>query len=253
MSHAAQLLRSPACRRRRAADRDHPNTLAGSATSSTTHHLSWPRAAAERLLGLAGRLRHRVRARTLELQEGELADQVADDIEVHGPATRAGHVESLRQRGEHASETRGISSSTGPLQNWATVFQVLTAFGAPGAVAEDLRTVFHGAGLNGLAYISGSCELNRASCCTLTPRRAVSFVSYSPIRIAGNPPNQPRALVIDDEPDICELLTPRWAAWISHRSAASDVRGARKKRRSPLDICLTDMRLPDGDGLELVE
>ena len=66
--------------------------------------------------------------------------------------------------------------------------------------------------------------------------------------------SQPRALVIDDEPDICELLTMTLGRMDIRAEAAADVRGAKRLLTSQaFDICLTDMRLPDGDGLELVE
>jgi len=66
--------------------------------------------------------------------------------------------------------------------------------------------------------------------------------------------NQPLALVIDDEPDICELLTLTLGRMNVQSKSAVDVASAKallKKHR--FDICLTDMRLPDGDGLELVD
>jgi two-component system response regulator PilR (NtrC family) len=64
---------------------------------------------------------------------------------------------------------------------------------------------------------------------------------------------QPLALVIDDEPDICELLSLTLGRMEIRTETAEDVAGAKAllgKQR--FDICLTDMRLPDGDGLELV-
>lgn len=64
----------------------------------------------------------------------------------------------------------------------------------------------------------------------------------------------PLALVIDDEPDIRELLTLTLGRMDIDTETAADVSGAKellKERR--FDLCLTDMRLPDGDGLELVE
>lgn len=65
---------------------------------------------------------------------------------------------------------------------------------------------------------------------------------------------KPHALVIDDEPDICELL----ALTLGRMGIDTDVAGDVKEAKSRLgsrrfDVCLTDMRLPDGDGLELVE
>jgi len=66
--------------------------------------------------------------------------------------------------------------------------------------------------------------------------------------------NQPLALVVDDEPDICELLTLTLGRMDIRTESAADVSSAKKllgKQR--FDFCLTDMRLPDGDGLELVD
>jgi len=65
---------------------------------------------------------------------------------------------------------------------------------------------------------------------------------------------QPLALVIDDEPDICELLTLTLGRMDIRTETAADVAGAKALLgSSQFDLCLTDMRLPDGDGLELVE
>ena len=65
--------------------------------------------------------------------------------------------------------------------------------------------------------------------------------------------NQPLALVIDDEPDICELLTMTLGRMQIKTDTAADVSSAKSLLESKrYDICLTDMRLPDGDGLELV-
>jgi two-component system response regulator PilR (NtrC family) len=65
--------------------------------------------------------------------------------------------------------------------------------------------------------------------------------------------NQPLALVIDDEPDICELLTLTLGRMDIRTATAMDVAGAKALLgEQDFDICLTDMRLPDGDGLDLV-
>jgi two-component system response regulator PilR (NtrC family) len=65
---------------------------------------------------------------------------------------------------------------------------------------------------------------------------------------------QPLALVIDDEPDICELLKLTLGRMDVGAETAMDVAGAKRLLGAHhFDICLTDMRLPDGDGLELVE
>jgi len=66
--------------------------------------------------------------------------------------------------------------------------------------------------------------------------------------------DRPQALVIDDEPDICELLKMTLGRMDIETETAADVSTAKALLGSrQFDICLTDMRLPDGDGLELVE
>jgi len=65
--------------------------------------------------------------------------------------------------------------------------------------------------------------------------------------------NKPLALVVDDEPDIRELLKLTLERMDVDTVVAADVASGRKELNSRrFDICLTDMRLPDGDGLELV-
>jgi two-component system response regulator PilR (NtrC family) len=64
----------------------------------------------------------------------------------------------------------------------------------------------------------------------------------------------PTALVVDDEPDICELLALTLGRMDIATRTCPDVTSAKKILASEeLDLCLTDMRLPDGDGLELVQ
>ncbi len=61
------------------------------------------------------------------------------------------------------------------------------------------------------------------------------------------------ALIIDDEPDICELLALTLARMDIASEAAADIGTAKALLgKKQFDLCLTDMRLPDGDGLELV-
>lgn len=61
------------------------------------------------------------------------------------------------------------------------------------------------------------------------------------------------ALIIDDEPDICELLTLTLARMDIASETAADIGTAKALLgKQQFDLCLTDMRLPDGDGLELV-
>lgn len=65
---------------------------------------------------------------------------------------------------------------------------------------------------------------------------------------------RPLALVVDDEPDICELLAMTLDRMSVEAQTCGDVTSARELlQANSYDLCLTDMRLPDGDGLELVE
>jgi two-component system response regulator PilR (NtrC family) len=66
--------------------------------------------------------------------------------------------------------------------------------------------------------------------------------------------SQPVVLVVDDEPDLVELVTLTLARMNLAAQSAGDVAGAKKLLKSQhFDLCLTDMRLPDGDGLDLLE
>lgn len=61
-------------------------------------------------------------------------------------------------------------------------------------------------------------------------------------------------LLVDDEPDILQLLEIALARMNLNTLSAATVSEAIKLiDTSDLDLCLTDMRLPDGNGLQLVE
>jgi two-component system response regulator PilR (NtrC family) len=63
-----------------------------------------------------------------------------------------------------------------------------------------------------------------------------------------------RALVVDDEPDIRELLAITLGRMGIEVATAGDIGSAVKNLGGEkYDLVLTDMRLPDGDGLDLVE
>ncbi|MEM7217901.1 MAG: sigma-54 dependent transcriptional regulator [Pseudomonadota bacterium] len=64
----------------------------------------------------------------------------------------------------------------------------------------------------------------------------------------------PTALIIDDEPDIRELLEITLGRMGLDTVAAADVAGAKAAlAKQPFELCLTDMNLPDGTGLEIVD
>jgi two-component system response regulator PilR (NtrC family) len=61
---------------------------------------------------------------------------------------------------------------------------------------------------------------------------------------------QPRVLVIDDEEDIRELLDMTLARMGLLADCAGTVAEAKQLlKKERYNLCLTDMRLPDGEGL----
>src|SRR5271157_4781869 len=61
-------------------------------------------------------------------------------------------------------------------------------------------------------------------------------------------------LVVDDEPDICELLSITLQRMdLGPRTANTVAEAQRLLKTERFDLCLTDMQLPDGDGLDLVK
>jgi two-component system, NtrC family, response regulator PilR len=65
---------------------------------------------------------------------------------------------------------------------------------------------------------------------------------------------RPTVLIVDDEPDIRELLSMTLEGMDIAPDTAADLAAARHKLQTgDFHFCLTDMRLPDGDGLELVQ
>ena len=64
-----------------------------------------------------------------------------------------------------------------------------------------------------------------------------------PRRIRG----QPKVLIVDDEPDLLELLEMTLSRMGLDATRAETVADAvRLLDKEPFDLCLTDMRLPDG-------
>ena len=65
--------------------------------------------------------------------------------------------------------------------------------------------------------------------------------------------SDPHALIVDDEADIRELLEITLARMSVGTTSAACLDEAREiADRRTFDLCLTDMRLPDGDGIEFV-
>jgi two-component system, NtrC family, response regulator PilR len=65
---------------------------------------------------------------------------------------------------------------------------------------------------------------------------------------------KPAVLVVDDEPDICELLSITLQRMdLSPRTANTLSAAQRLLKTERFDLCLTDMHLTDGNGLELVQ
>jgi two-component system response regulator PilR (NtrC family) len=66
--------------------------------------------------------------------------------------------------------------------------------------------------------------------------------------------SKPLALIVDDEPDIRELLAITLQRMEIDTRACADIGSAKQQLRGrEFQLCLTDMRLPDGDGLDLVD
>lgn len=64
---------------------------------------------------------------------------------------------------------------------------------------------------------------------------------------------RPRVLLVDDEPDLLDLLELDMARMgLDSERAASVAQAQALLGRQDFDLCLTDMRLPDGEGLEIV-
>jgi two-component system response regulator PilR (NtrC family) len=73
------------------------------------------------------------------------------------------------------------------------------------------------------------------------------------VAVSGNAAVQPVVLVVDDEPDLLELVSLTLGRMSLKTRTAGDLSSARRLLKSErFDLCLTDMRLPDGDGLDLV-
>ena len=65
---------------------------------------------------------------------------------------------------------------------------------------------------------------------------------------------KPAVLIVDDEPDLCELLSITLQRMELNPRTANNLAAAQKLLKTEqFELCLTDMQLPDGDGLELVE
>ncbi len=64
---------------------------------------------------------------------------------------------------------------------------------------------------------------------------------------------KPVVLIVDDEPDLLELVSLTLGRMSLETRTAPDLASARRMLAAQhFDLCLTDMRLPDGDGLDLV-
>ena len=65
--------------------------------------------------------------------------------------------------------------------------------------------------------------------------------------------SRPRALVVDDEPDIRELIEITLERMDVDTTAVANLGDAYTAAgKTPFNLCLTDMRLPDGNGIDLI-
>ena len=118
----------------------------------------------------------------------------------------------------------------------------------------------HAAGTGLGLYIARElCEANGARLILLENAPGAHFcISFGLTCLDQNPgpstdmTGKMRVLIVDDEPDIRELLDMTWRAWGFLRLRRQRCRGAAVAAGKSYSLCLTDMRMPDGDGLELV-
>lgn len=62
------------------------------------------------------------------------------------------------------------------------------------------------------------------------------------------------ALIVDDEPDICTLIQMTLEKMSIKSASVYNLVDAKKQLATKhFDVCLTDLRLPDGNGLELID
>ena len=60
-------------------------------------------------------------------------------------------------------------------------------------------------------------------------------------------------LVIDDEPKVCQALKTFFTEKGFHVATATTIQAALEQlRQAPADVVLLDLRLPDGNGLDLL-
>ena len=65
---------------------------------------------------------------------------------------------------------------------------------------------------------------------------------------------KPLVLIVDDEPDIRELLEITLNRMDIQTCSAENIESAKALlQQNSFDLCLTDMKLPDGNGLDLVD
>ncbi len=117
-----------------------------------------------------------------------------------------------------------------------------------------------GTGL-GLYIARELCDANRATLEYVRRRRRarISAIVAAQARQAMKRPKRrgagrgPQVLVVDDEPDIRELLELTLLKMGLDVTSAPSIAEAKERLKGErFDLCLTDMRLPDGEGLELV-
>ena len=62
-----------------------------------------------------------------------------------------------------------------------------------------------------------------------------------------------KALIVDDEPDIRELLDITLSRMDIDTQLAEDITQAKELlTQTNFDLCLSDMKLPDGNGIDLI-
>src|SRR5690606_18115684 len=133
--------------------------------------------------------------------------------------------------------------------------------GSPAGPVSDCTYAASCASATALRYATRRGPGGAAGSQSVSPTRTGGALRRGPTLGEGEPlarceeaTMKPIALVVDDEPDLCELLSITLERMdVAARSCPDIASAKRALSREPFDLCLTDMRLPDGDGLELVE
>ena len=179
---------------------------------------------------------------------------------------------AMQSRGATAGAT-AVEMRCGPLETAGPGPSSRSPTAAPASAPDNVERIFEpfftgGPGGTGLGlFLARELAPDQRRHAAATSRAAAAAACsawYSPIpnrweyddrTIRARPMTNRPYSIVDDEPDLLRARrASRSSAWsIDTRTAADVAQRAEAAEERPFDLCLTDMRLPDGDGLDLVE